>query len=267
MHGLYVCPDVDIAMYTLAGVADSKRGWGVEGDTHFVLGQLKRLRQETWFKLGDRDIVTSILRTSRMRSGLSLTAATLELCRLFGVEQRILPITDDPLMTYVSTPGGEFHFQEFWVKERGRPAVRGVRYKGASKAAPTAPVARALESADRIVLCPANPVTSIGPILAVKGVRRALARSRGKKVALSPMVGSGPVSGPAGKLLRGCGLRSDSLGIAGLYRSFLDSIVIDKHDERLRRGIERLGLECVVSDTVMHDRRDERRLAEELMAA
>lgn len=266
MYGVYVCPDVDIAMYALAGVLDP-RGWGVDGDSHEVLLQLARLGIDTWFNLGDRDMATCLLRTVRMASGDPLTKVTSYLCGRFGVKQPILPATDDPLETHVLTPQGDMHLQEFWVKNRGRPRVMDVSYRGASAARPTRQVEMALEGADRIVLCPANPVTSIGPTLAVSGMKRLVRRSRARKVALSPMVGSGPVSGPAGKLLSGCGIRTDSLGVAGMYRSLLDAIVIDKRDAALAGRITGLGVDCRLSDIIIRDRRDQWRLAKELLEA
>jgi len=267
MHGLYVCPDIDIAMYTLAGVADGKRGWGVEGDTFTTLSQLGSLGRETWFALGDKDLATHILRTAALRDGKTLTEATEELARRYGVRARILPATDSPVETKVFTKDGEMGLQEFWVRRGGRPAVTGVRYEGAESSSVTPQVREAILGADAVVLCPANPVTSIGPMLAVRGLEDSLARARAKVAALSPMSGRLPFSGPAAKLLKACGVRPDSLGVATLYLGFIDAMIIDRKDERMAPKIDALGVRCRRSDTALATPAAERRLARELLAS
>lgn len=265
MYGVYVCPDIDIATYTLAGVADPERGWGIESDTFRVLGGLSRLGEDTWFRLGDLDLATCLLRTEMLRNGATLTAATDRIRRALRVTSPILPATDGSVETWLSTSRGEMHLQEFWVRERGRPGVEAVAYRGASRSAPTARVKSAIRGADRIVICPANPVTSVGPMLALKGFVNLLAGSRARVVALSPMVGRAPVSGPAGKLLKSVGLRPDSVGVAELYSGFLDAILISDSDSGLRGKIEALGVSSAGTDTLMIDRDAESRLARELL--
>ena len=265
MYGVYVCPDIDIATYTLAGVADPERGWGIESDTFRVLGGLSRLGEDTWFRLGDLDLATCLLRTEMLRKGATLTAATDRIRRALRVTSPILPATDGSVETWLSTSRGEMHLQEFWVRERGRPGVEAVAYRGASRSAPTARVKSAIRGADRIVICPANPVTSVGPMLALKGFVNLLAGSRARVVALSPMVGRAPVSGPAGKLLKSVGLRPDSVGVAELYSGFLDAILISDSDSGLRGKIEALGVSSAGTDTLMIDRDAESRLARELL--
>lgn len=265
MYGVYVCPDIDIATYTLAGVADPERGWGIESDTFRVLGGLSRLGEDTWFRLGDLDLATCLLRTEMLRKGATLTAATDRIRRALRVTSPILPATDGSVETWLSTSRGEMHLQEFWVRERGRPGVEAVAYRGASRSAPTARVKSAIRGADRIVICPANPVTSVGPMLALKGFVNLLAGSRARVVALSPMVGRAPVSGPAGKLLKSVGLRPDSVGVAELYSGFLDAILISDSDSGLRGKIEALGVRSAGTDTLMIDRDAESRLARELL--
>lgn len=267
VHGLYVCPDLDIAMYTLAGLANRRQGWGIEGDTFRTLSRLGQIGEPTWFALGDMDIATQIVRTRMLRDGLTLTSVTEALRKAFRVVQAILPLTDDPVETHILTRVGYVHFQEFWVKDRGRSAVRGVAYKGSSHARFTAEVERAIERADRIVLCPANPVTSIGPMLAVPGFSRMLSRTRARVTALSPMVGRIPFSGPAAKLMKAVGMHSDSVGVAQMYSDFLDSLVIDRSDEGMASEIEELGIKCVPSDTLMRNRSEEKRTAKELLEA
>ena len=265
MHGLYVCPDLDIAMYTLAGLANGSRGWGIQGDTFRTLAQLGRLGEPTWFALGDMDIATQIVRTKMLREGLTLTSVTDGLRKALRVTQAILPVTDDPVETCILTPAGCVHLQEFWVRDRGRPAVRGVTYRGSPRARFTGEVEKAINRSDRVILCPANPVTSIGPMLAVPGFSRRLSRTNARVTALSPMVGRVPFSGPAAKLMRAVGMRTDSVGVAQMYSEFLDSLIIDRSDKGLAGEVEELGVRCIPSDTLLRDRSDEKRVAKELL--
>jgi len=265
IHGLYVCPDIDIAMYTLAGVANPKSGWGIAGDTFMTLSQISRLGQETWFRLGDKDMATSILRTVMLRQGMTLTAVTDKLRKSLGVRCKVLPVTDDDVETRIVTPAGDLHFQEFWVRDKGEPDITGVRYRGASRASISSELRRVLSWADRIVVCPANPITSIGPMLAVSGFADELAKSNARVVALSPMVGNAPISGPAGKLMKAVGRRADSVGIASMYQKFVDCIVVSTEDHAMKKQIEALGIECITSETTMESHADEQRLAREIV--
>lgn len=266
VHGLYVCPDIDIATYTLAGIADRARGWGIEHDTFKTLAQIAALGKPTWFRLGDRDLATHIVRTEMLRRGIPLTEVSQRLCRLLGVEQAILPATDDYLETHVLTPEGEMHLQEFWVERGARLAVRGVKYQGARSARPTAAVMRALEEADMVVFCPGNPVTSIGPMLALKGMKRKLSGLGAPVVAVSPMIGESPFSGPAGIFLRAVGARPDSIGVATLYSGLLDDLFIHSSDTLMKGRIERLGMKAHPTETAMKDKAAEVRLARELLS-
>jgi LPPG:FO 2-phospho-L-lactate transferase len=265
-YGVYVCPDVDVAIYTLAGIS-APQGWGISGDTFEVLGGLARLGEETWFRLGDRDFAVCLSRTNMMRRGESLTEVTQRIANSFGVDTAVLPVTDGRVETRIVTPNGRLHLQEFWVRDGGRPRVVGVEYEGALRARSTREVAAAISAADRIVVCPANPVTSIGPMLAVTGFRRLLSRADARVTALSPMEGAAPFSGPAGKLLKGTGSGPDSYGVAKLYSDFIDCIVISEHDRRFKARIQGLGLECVVTGTRMSGPTDEIRLARVLLEA
>jgi LPPG:FO 2-phospho-L-lactate transferase len=266
IYGVYVCPDVDIATYTLAGIS-GPRGWGIAGDTFQVLRGLSRLGMETWFRLGDRDLAVCLDRTEMLRRGRSLTEVTRIIAKSLGVESPILPITDDHLQTRIKTPAGELHLQEFWVRERGRPRAIGVKYEGGRSAKPTPGVAAALSEADRVVVCPANPVTSVGPMLAVTGFRRLLKDTNARILALSPMEGAAPFSGPAGKLLRAVGSLPDSYGVARLYSDFADCLVVSKADAALGEKIRALGMECVTTDTRMKGPSDELRLARVMIEA
>jgi LPPG:FO 2-phospho-L-lactate transferase len=259
-YGVYVCPDVDIATYTLAGIS-SPRGWGIAGDTFEALRWLSRLGEETWFRLGDRDLAVCLKRTEMLKRGKSLTSATRKIAKSLGVEPLVLPVTDDHVETRIMTPTRELHLQEFWVRERGTPKPIGVRYEGARGARPTREVATAISTADRVVVCPANPVTSIGPMLAVTSFRRLLRDTDARIVALSPMEGAAPFSGPAGKLLRGMGSSPDSYGVAKEYSDFADCVVISEADGALGDAIRALGMGCVTAGTRMKGPTDELRLA------
>ena len=200
-----------------------------------------------------------------VRKGATLTLATDRIRRAMGVKATILPVTDTHVEKRIETETGDLHFQEFWVKNGGNPSVRGVAYKGSRGARVTKSVAQALFSADRIILCPANPVTSIGPMLAIPGFAPMLSSSEGKISALSPMYGSSPFSGPALKLMKATGIRSDSIGVATLYSKFLDEILISNHDGAMKQKIESLGVRCITSNTRMRTEADEVRLARELV--
>ena len=265
MHGLYVCPDIDIAMYTLGGVADERRGWGISHDSHLVMERLGKMGAETWFTLGDLDLATSLVRTGFLRNGITLTKATDWLRKRFGVRQRILPATDSHVETRISTLSGEMHLQEFWVKRHGEPRVTAVAYAGSADSSPTPEARRAIMAADMVVVCPGNPITSIGPILSIPGFTSCLRRTRARITALSPMKGGSPFSGPAGKLMKAVGMHPDSAGVARFYSKFLDAIVIDESDSSQVDAISRLGIECHLSETRMGSRDDEARLARELL--
>ena len=267
MYGVYICPDIDVACYSLAGMADPEKGWGIEGDTFRVLASVGRIGLPTWFSLGDQDLATCLARTQMMRGGSSLTEATDWERKSLGVRCGVLPVTDDPVETRILTPKGECHLQEFWVRDRGEPEVREVRYKGASRAKVTNEVRSAIERADRVIVCPANPVTSIGPMLALPGFRKLLSKGGSRKVALSPMEGGAPFSGPAGKLMKARGIRQDSAGVAELYKGFVDSLLISSVDRSLKKEVESLGVGCVLTDTRLDTPGDQLRVAKELLSA
>ncbi len=265
-HGLYIAPDVDIAVYTLAGLEDPVRGWGIRDDTFNALSQLGRMGEETWFNLGDRDLATHIFRTEQLGRGMRLGDITLAICRRLGVSQRVIPCTDDRLETYVATRTGAMHLQEFWVKNRGEPEVTGVEYRGEDGARPDRRAVEALEGAERIVFCPANPVTSIMPILAVNGIRQAIAKSAARKIAVSPMVGGSPVTGPAGKLMKAIGLEANSLAVSRLYKGLIDCMMIDPTDSNQAEAIEGEGVRAAVGSILMRTPDDEARLARDVLA-
>ena len=266
-HGLYIAPDVDIAVYTLAGLEDPVRGWGLRDDTFNSLGQMAKMGEETWFSLGDRDLATHIFRTEQMGRGRRLGDITAAMCERLGVRQRVIPCTDDRLETFVTTRTGAMHLQEFWVKNRGEPEVESVEYRGEEGARPERGAIEALEAAERIVFCPANPVTSIMPILAVDGIRKAVAGSGARKVAVSPMVGGAPVTGPAGKLMRAIGLESNSLAVSRLYSGLVDCMMVDPADAHYAGAMGAEGVRAVAGSILMRTPEDEARLAREVLGA
>lgn len=265
MYGLRVCPDLDTVMYTLAGLADPQTGWGLVADTFAALEMLGRYGRETWFKLGDKDLATHILRTEMLRQGLSLTEVTASLARALGVQAQILPMCNERVETRVETSAGELAFQDYFVRRRSQDPVRAIRWRGLDAARPTPQVLGALRSAQAVVVCPSNPIVSIGPILAVPGVRQELRELEVPKVAVSPIVGRRAVSGPAGAMLAGLGYQISAFAVAQLYADFLTGFVIDNADHAEVRGIQELGLRVLVTNAIMKSAEDKRRLAGQVL--
>ncbi len=250
-HGLCISPDTDIVTYTLAGVVDDNKGWGIRGDTFHCLEALGKLGEETWFGLGDKDMATHLYRTALLKQELKLSEVTARISRAFGLRLAILPMTDDEFETRIKTKRGMIHFEEYLVKWAAQDEVLGIDFIGAEAAKPAPGVLDSILNSELVVVCPSNPIVSIGTILAVNGVRDALRKTRAKKVAVSPIVGGLPIKGPADKLLRGLGHEVSAFGVAELYKDFLDTFVIDRADRREKSRIEGLGLEVKVTNTVM----------------
>jgi LPPG:FO 2-phospho-L-lactate transferase len=267
VHGLYVSPDVDTITYTLAGTIDPGKGWGVRDDTFAALEQLGRFGCETWFKLGDRDLALHIRRTQLMHAGMKLSQVTDHLRRSLGVKATILPMTDQQVQTLVNTPQGEIPFQEFFVRQNCTPTVTGIRFSGVEDSQPAPGVLEAIRRAEGLVLCPSNPITSIGPILAVPGIRSALAAVDVPVVGVSPLIGSTALSGPAHKLMIACGNAASSLGVARCYADILDQLFIAAEDQNLAKPIEALAIRAVCTDIRMTHYDDKCRLAAEVLAA
>lgn len=261
LYGLHISPDVDIVTYTFAGIVDDVKGWGVKNDTFHFLEALSRFGFETWFNLGDRDLATHMFRTMRLRQGSTLSNVTAEICRALGVTANILPMSDDRFETHIATKDGLIHFEEFFVKKASADEVLGVTFLGSENAKPATGVISAIEAADLIIICPSNPVVSVGAILELDGVREALKRSCARKVAISPIVGGAPVKGPADKLLRGLGIDVSAFSVAKLYADFLDVFIVDFVDAEQKSRIEQLGLEVKVTNTVMKNLGDKVHLA------
>jgi len=259
--GLHVSPDLDTVMYALAGRLDTARGWGLTGETFRCLEAMGDLGAQTWFNLGDRDLATHLHRTRALREGLPLSAVTAELCGRLGVAARVLPMSDEPVRTRVRTPDGWLSFQEYFVREKAQVQVLDVEYAGASQARPAPGVLEAICEAEVVVVCPSNPVTSVGPVLAVPGIADALTGARARVVAVSPIVGGAAVSGPAGALMRARGLSVSAVGVAAAYAPWLGTLVIDRSDTGRVVELARLGVEAVLADIVMTDRDREIALA------
>lgn len=266
--GLAVSPDLDTITYTLAGVAPRRRGWGLSGDRFRCLAALGRFYPDAgWFQLGDADLATHIYRTERLATGATLSTVTREIGRAFGIASRVLPMSDQPVRTELRTNRGPLSFQRYLVAERARPTVHGITYRGASAARPAPGVLAALRDADAVVIAPSNPFLSIGPILAVPGIRQALTRRRGPVAAISPLVGGRAVTGPLARLLRRFGRPASSIGIARCYHPFLDTLVIDRADRRDVAKLERAGCRAVLADTVFSTPRRATRVAAALLTA
>jgi LPPG:FO 2-phospho-L-lactate transferase len=265
MHGLHISPDLDIVAYTLAGIVDSA-GWGISGDTTNALEQMGRYGLETWFTLKDRDIGTHMARTHLLAEGVSLAEVTDRIRRSLGVGARIIPMSNDPVRTKIVTTGGEVRdFQEYFVKLRHSDEVAGVEFDGAGSAGPAPGVLEAIEEADLLIVCPSNPVLSIGPILSVPGIRDALVRRRAGVVAISPIIAGSALKGPAATLLPVVGAEATATGVAGLYRDFCGTMVLDKADAGEAAPVEALGMRVLVTQTIMHTPADAKQLAKEIM--
>jgi LPPG:FO 2-phospho-L-lactate transferase len=253
--------------YALGGALDVARGWGLAGETFHCLDAMATLGGETWFNLGDRDLATHLVRTRALRAGQALSAITAELARRHGVTARILPMSDEPVRTRIETPDGWLDFQEYFVRDKAQPAVRAVAYVGAPRARPAPGVLEAIRDADVVMICPSNPVTSVGPILAVPGVVDTLSHTRASVIGVSPIVGGAPVSGPAGALMRARGLEVSPGGVAAAYAPWLSTLVIDARDRAAGPGLAAAGVRSVVAETLMTDRASEVALARAVIGA
>ena len=259
--GLYVSPDLDSITYVLAGLLSNERGWGVTGDTFFCLQSMERLRQPIWFQTGDRDLAVHLLRSKLLAEGKTLSEATAEITYRLGVKSRILPMSDSRLETRIGTPAGDLSFEEFFVQRQYQDPVQSVHFAGAVDAEPAPGVVNAIMSADAILLAPSNPITSIGPILAVPGIREALRDARAPIVAVSPIVGGAPVAGPAGVLMASQGLPVSIAGVAQAYREFLDVLVVDVRDANAAKELRAAGLNVHCTKTIMRTAEDKAELA------
>jgi LPPG:FO 2-phospho-L-lactate transferase len=259
-HGLLVCPDLDTVTYTLAGAENPDTGWGLAGETFAANEALDRYGSPTWFRLGDRDLATHLYRTERLERGATLSTIADEIRRGWGVRSRLLPMSDDPISTRIAVRAGngsltELHMQEWFVRERAEPPVAAVRFDSVDRATAAPGVLDALDAADTVVVCPSNPVISIGPILAVPRVRDTLRARRDRVVGVSPIIAGAPVKGPADRLMDPLGMEVSCVGVARAYRDFCSALVIDAGDASRAPDVEALGVHAVVTDTLMRDAR------------
>jgi len=249
--GLHVSPDVDIVTYTLAGYVDPERGFGLLNDTMHVVGALTRFGHEAWFGLGDRDLATALFRTERLRSGATLSQVAAEVATAFGLELHILPMSDQRVRTRVITPDGPLAFQDYFVRRRTEDEVRAIEFEGIASAQPAPGVLEAIAGAEAVLVAPSNPFVSVGPILALPGVREALRLRRGRVLAVSPIVGGETIKGPAARMLTSLGYESSAGAVASLYRDFAATFVLDTVDAALAAQVEGLGVRPVVTNTIM----------------
>lgn len=267
LHGLHISPDIDTIAYTLADAIDPERGWGLRDETWHAMTMFERYGNPSWFNLGDKDLATHIVRTERLRAGQPLSEVTDHLARAWGLECTLLPVTDDRLRTFVTTEHGELSFQEYFVGRQHAVPISGVRFEGADSARPAPGVLDALAGADCIVVAPSNPIVSIGPLLAVDGIREALVQHRRRVVAVSPIVDGVALKGPADRMLTELGHEPTVVGVARLYRDLAATLVIDEADADRAGEVEAEGMACVVTGTVMSDAERAAALARSVLAA
>jgi len=266
LYGLRISPDLDTVFYWICGKANNNLGWGIENDSFQCLSALGDLGEETWFKVGDRDFATHIFRTMLRSNGVKPSDIIRKMLSIYNIKGvSILPMTDNDVETWVQTDEGEMHFQEYLVKNSMKPNVRGVIFKGVENALPAPGVIESIQEADLVIMCPSNPIISIGPILEINGVREALRRSKAKKIAISPLVGGSPLKGPADKLMSGLGLDVSSRQIGLLYKDFLDILIIDNIDSHEVDSISEIGVQAFTKNIIISDASKSEELAREVI--
>ena len=242
LYGMYICPDIDTITYGLSDLLDQDKGWGIKKDTFGFLRQMEIFGEETWFRIGDRDTATHLTRTNMLKNGKSLSDITIWMSEKFSIEIKIIPVTDNTVETRIITDKGDMHLQEFWVKHRGMDEVKGIEYQGADKARPNPDAINAIHDSSLIVIAPGNPLTSIGPMLAIKGIRKELAKKKNKVVAVSPIIGNSAISGPSGKYMEAAGIEVSAVGIAKMYADVCSNLIIDTKDRKQIKQIESLNI-------------------------
>ena len=266
LYGFNISPDIDTIIYRLSGNIDTDKGWGLKDDSLNVLNSLSAFGVETWFGLGDRDFATQVFKKELSQSGKTKTEITNLTASSFGLENlNILPMSDESVETWIETSQGKMHFQEYYIKHRMQPEVQGINLRGITEANPSPGVLEAITKSELIIICPSNPIISIGPILDVKGIREEIVNSPAKVIAVSPLIGGKPLKGPADKLMRGLGLEASSSEIANLYKDFLDVMVLDDSDSGEVERINSLGIKTFVTDTIMTDDEKSKILSEKII--
>jgi LPPG:FO 2-phospho-L-lactate transferase len=265
IYGMYICPDIDTITYGLADLLDHDKGWGIKKDTFGFLRQMEIFGEETWFRIGDRDTATHLTRTNMLKNGKSLSYITKWMAEKFSIEIKILPVTDNTMETRIITDRGDLHLQEFWVKHRGLDEVKGIEYQGAEKVRPNPDAMNAIHDSSLIVIAPGNPLTSIGPMLAIKGIRKELSKKKNKVVAISPIIGNSAITGPTGKYLEAAGIEVSALGVAKMYADVCSNIIIDTKDHALTKKIESLNINVHESKIKMTTKQSEDALAASIL--
>ena len=264
-YGLYICPDIDTIFYGLSGLLDSSRGWGIRSDTFNFLEQTGELGLENWFRIGDRDLATHVVRTELIRQGMTLTQVTEYFRSIYKLKAILIPISNDSIETRIVTSRGEMNIQEFWVRYKATPKVVRIVYKGAKNSRMTNKAIRLIRNSERIIIAPANPISSIGPMLAIPEVKNELAKVKKKVIAISPVQGKQAFSGPATKYMKALKLDTSPMGIAKYYSGIIGSIVISKEDRSYESKLMKLGLKVYLNDITMDSLHEERRLASFVM--
>lgn len=257
IHGLYICPDIDTIMYGLAGLLDKCRGWGVVDDSFVFMEQMKRLEQDYWFKIGDKDLALHIVRTNFLKEGKSLSWITEWIRKKLSVSPVIIPASDDHFETRIETPIGDMHIQEYWVKHRAELGISNIRYKGIEQAIPSGKALEAIRNSDIIVIAPGNPISSIGPITSIRAIRKELSLRKEKVVAVSPLIGNAALSGPASKYMNAMGIESSPIGIASHYADFVSNLVISESDKEYENQIRNIGVNVYKTNIIMDNEQDE----------
>ncbi|HJU34562.1 MAG TPA: 2-phospho-L-lactate transferase [Nitrososphaera sp.] len=266
LYGLYICPDIDTMVYGLANMLDRKRGWGIKRDSFHCLAQLKKVGVPAWFSLGDKDLAMHLVRTSMMNEGKSLTEITNFFRKCYSISTRIIPATDEEVTTTIVTSArGDMHLQDFWVKHKGRPRVSGIRYDNASDSLANPAALDAIRRCRAVIVAPANPISSIGPIIALSDLRQELVQNRDKVIGVSPLIGRKAISGPATKYMRAVGLENSSIGVAKYYCDFVSKFIISEKDRNMKSQIGALGMQVYEANITMKARRDEVRLGRHLL--
>ena len=265
LYGMYICPDIDTITYGLADLLDHDKGWGIKKDTFGFLRQMEIFGEETWFRIGDRDTATHLTRTNMLKNGKSLSYITKWMCEKLSIEIKIVPVTDNTIETRIITDRGDLHLQEFWVKHRGLDEVKGIEYQGAEMVRPNPDAMNAIHDSSLIVIAPGNPLTSIGPMLAIKGIRKELAKKKNKVVAISPIIGNSSISGPTGKYMEAAGIEVSALGVAKMYADVCSNIIIDTKDHMLTKKIESLNINVHETKIRMTNKQAEDALAASIL--
>jgi len=261
LYGMYICPDIDTIIYGLSDLLDYDRGWGIKKDTFNFLRQMEVFGEETWFRIGDRDAATHLIRTNMLKNGKNLSDITKWMCEKFAVPTKVIPVTDHTIETRITTNKGELHLQEYWVKYRGKDKVEGIQYVGADKARPNPEAINAISDSEIVIIAPGNPLTSIGPMLQIKGIRKELSKRKKKVVAVSPLIGNNAISGPAAAYMEAAGIEANAFGLAQMYSDVCSNIVIDSKDKLLSKKIENLDMKLYETKITMKNKQDEETLA------